>query len=130
MNGGTKAEGRVELYYSGVWGTVCDTNWDLRDADVVCRMLGYGRVLQATRGSRCRQSRGTVWLYNVQCRGIEKSIETCSHSGWGQSHSWYSSGWSARVICDSSSGGLPSIPASSQLFCCCRHSTNHYLILH
>ena len=42
LRGGTTVrEGRVEICISGVWGTICDTFWDSREARVVCRQLGF-----------------------------------------------------------------------------------------
>ena len=41
MDGNAPDDGRVEICIGGVWGSVCNDRWDIRDATVVCRQLGY-----------------------------------------------------------------------------------------
>ena len=41
VNGSSSREGRVEICYGNVYGTICDDNWGLRDAEVVCRQLNF-----------------------------------------------------------------------------------------
>ena len=41
MGGKHPWEGRIEIYYNSQWGTICDRGWDMNDANVACRSLGY-----------------------------------------------------------------------------------------
>ena len=41
-DGTAKDRGRVEVYHEQKgWGTICNTDWSVNDADVFCKELGY-----------------------------------------------------------------------------------------
>ena len=44
VGGSYQWEGRVEVFMSGVWGTITDSDWTDEDATAVCRKLGHFRA--------------------------------------------------------------------------------------
>ena len=81
---GSSNSGRVEVFYNGTWGTVCDDGWDINDARVVCRQLGFIDAIAAYKGSSVVDGTGQIWLDDVNCTGTESRISECAHSGWGK----------------------------------------------
>ncbi|CAB4043975.1 immunoglobulin superfamily member 1 isoform X1, partial [Paramuricea clavata] len=75
--------GRVEVFYNGQWGTICDDGWDLNDAKVACRQLGYKYADRALQGSDVPAGTGQIWLDNVGCTARDQNLISCHHRGWG-----------------------------------------------
>ncbi|XP_051543949.1 deleted in malignant brain tumors 1 protein-like [Myxocyprinus asiaticus] len=78
LSGGKgRCSGRLEVYHNAVWGSVCDDQWDIRDAQVVCRQLGCGAALSADGNAAFGAGEGVVWLNRVECRGNEIHLWDC-----------------------------------------------------
>ena len=62
-------EGRVEVYYNNQWGTVCDDQWDLLDAIVVCTQLGFAGAVGATKNSFFERGSRLLhhWMHHHAC---------------------------------------------------------------
>nr|XP_006812538.1 PREDICTED: deleted in malignant brain tumors 1 protein-like [Saccoglossus kowalevskii] len=82
--GPTEFEGRVEVYINGEWGTVCDDGWDIHDANVVCRSLGYGKALAAVRSPAYGPGTGNILMDEVDCAGDEAELINCRQHAWGE----------------------------------------------
>lgn len=73
-------EGRVEIFYQGTWGTVCDDSFTVEDANVACRQMGYTSGTSYTFGG---DGGGMpILVDDMQCSGNEASLLDCS-ALWG-----------------------------------------------
>lgn len=83
-------EGRVEISdNTHKWGTVCDEGWDITDATIACRQLGYARAVRAVTGSEeFGEGTGPIWLSGVECAGLEKSLDECRQGQWWRNPNW------------------------------------------
>ncbi|KAK7898486.1 hypothetical protein WMY93_019339 [Mugilogobius chulae] len=79
LSGGVdRCAGRVELWRDGQWGSVCDDNFDLAEADVVCRQAGCGYALNVSgQDGLFPPGRGQVLLDDLNCNGTELNLWDC-----------------------------------------------------
>ena len=85
--GSSATEGYVEVFDSSnsQWGVICDNGYDIIDAHVICKMLGYPTLIEALANSAelygTPPSGSNISLNNLDCSGFESSIFHCSTTG-------------------------------------------------
>ena len=96
LAGSYSYQGRVELCYNNIWGTVCDDNWSSNDGIVVCRQLGL-RFIRVFSSAYFGRGIGRIWLDDVGCTGYESRLIDCRHRGFGVHNCGHSE--DAGVVC-------------------------------
>ena len=62
---------------------MCDDLFDITDAIVVCRQLGYSGAVSVYPKAHFGQGTGEIWMDSVSCSGTESSLGNCSFFDWG-----------------------------------------------
>ena len=93
-------EGRVQMYLLGHWATVCGYSWDIQDAVVVCRQLGYPTALASVQQNEFGGRSDLMWSYEMDCNGYEANLLECKKQPSSCSRS---SPNVAGVVCSSES---------------------------
>ncbi|XP_072180041.1 uncharacterized protein [Diadema setosum] len=93
VGGSDEHEGRVEILCDGVWGTACDSYWDIKEAHAVCRQLGYSSAASVHSNAHFGQGSGPIWLdRGIYCpTDDKKSLLECDRWPWGCHTSYYGS---------------------------------------
>ena len=80
VGGGSRCDGRVEIFQHGTWGRVLDDEWDVQEASVVCRQLRCGEAGTAYNPPKPERGMGPVGLRGVRCAGHETNLAHCNTS--------------------------------------------------
>ena len=80
VGGSSYTEGRLEVYYNGRWGTVCNDGWNNNYASLVCVQMGFG-----SSGKLADFGAGTggIFLEKVICTSNDTILAGCGHYGVG-----------------------------------------------
>ena len=60
LYGGNK--GRLEIYHDGVWGSICDDRFNMVEAHVACREMGYAEAAGILNSSSDAYTKGTNYI--------------------------------------------------------------------
>ena len=104
-DGSSPAAGLLEIFLNGEWGTICDSGFDIIDANVACRQMGHRAAINYATAFHSPFSIGkqnqSVWLSNIDCRdpnGLH--LLSCAHGEVGVHNYDCDHYFDVAVMCD------------------------------
>ena len=99
VNGASNNQGRLEICFNNLWGSVCDDQFDNNEAKVACRQLGYSNyeLSVAVGFGYFGRGQSAIHLDELRCVGTETRIADCVHGGVGNHNCGHNE--DAGVIC-------------------------------
>ena len=73
----TELKGRLEVFVNGAWNTICDRNFDFREASVACRQLGFSGAVKAVKNVVFGSGTGPIFSNDLNCTGREINLLEC-----------------------------------------------------
>ncbi|XP_052793637.1 scavenger receptor cysteine-rich domain superfamily protein-like isoform X2 [Mya arenaria] len=84
ITGGKDFLGVVQFYENGKWNSLCADGFGRKDANVVCRQLGFKNGMALNVSSEKISNRGFKARPNISCAGNERSILECKYDREGR----------------------------------------------
>lgn len=69
--------GRIEIFFNGVWGAVCDHGFTDINSYVACKQMGFSEGAVVKNIGQGSHPQNTMWDRNVNCTGNEKFLKNC-----------------------------------------------------
>ncbi|WAR21595.1 FBN2-like protein, partial [Mya arenaria] len=84
VDGVNEYEGRVEIEVNGTYGTICDSLFDLNDAETICRTINssWGSIYFFTR-SKYGEGAGPIYIQRLFCDSTSNLLEHCIYHSLG-----------------------------------------------
>ena len=61
-----------------------DDDFDVEEARVICRQLGYSDGMAVSANASFGQGTGPIWLDELRCNSSDHTfLQDCPHGGWG-----------------------------------------------
>lgn len=105
IGGKDRCAGRVELFGTGGWGSVCDDGWDLKGGHVVCAQLKCGTAVRVMgEGGDFNPGSGPIHISHINCSGTERNLWQC-HTELDRGRNYCGHKEDAAVVCSGTDQG-------------------------